>query len=53
MVLRGQRVVISEALRLQMLMTLHNGHQGIMKMQSQAGETVYWPGIDADIANYV
>ena len=35
------------------LADLHRAHQGIDKMQAQVREAVYWPGIDADIADYV
>ena len=31
----------------------HCTHQGTDRMQAQARETVYWPSIDADIADYV
>ena len=35
------------------LADLHGAHQGVYRMQAQAKEFVYWPGIDADIADYV
>ena len=35
------------------LADLHGTHQGIHRMQAQAREAVYWPGIDADIVDYV
>ena len=35
------------------LANLHRAHQGIEKMQAQVREAVYWPSIDADIADYV
>ena len=35
------------------LADLHGVHQGMEKMQAQAREAVYWPGINADIADHV
>ena len=32
---------------------LHGAHPGIDRMQAQAREDVYWPGIDADTFDYV
>ena len=32
---------------------LHKMHLGIEKMQHRARATVYWPGIDVDIVEYV
>ena len=32
---------------------LHVGHQGIQAMQAMAKTTVYWPGIDSDIEDWV
>ena len=31
-----------------MLSRLHEAHQGVVRSQSQARLTVYWPGIDGD-----
>ena len=36
-----------------MLSDLHDNHRGIEKMRHVFQTTVYWPGIDADIASYV
>ena len=36
-----------------MLSDLHGNHRGIEKMRHLSQHTVYWPGLDADIANYV
>ena len=48
---RGQESVPPELLN-RTLADLHGAHQGVDRMQTQARETVYWPGIDADIADY-
>ena len=36
-----------------MLSDLHSNHRGIEKMRHLSQNTVYWPRIDANIANYV
>ena len=35
------------------LADLHGAHQGVNRIQAQAREAVYWPGIDAYISDYV
>ena len=53
LVLKGTRVCIPPELLNRTLANLHGAHQGVDRMQAQAKESVYWPGIDADIADYV
>ena len=36
-----------------MVSDLHGNHRGIEKMRHLSQHAVYWPGLDADIANYV
>ena len=36
-----------------MLSRLHDAHQGISRSQARARLTIYWPGIDRDIENFV
>ena len=43
------RLVIPRALQEKVLDILHAAHQGIGLMQHRASQTVYWPGITADI----
>ena len=43
------RLVVPKALREKVLDILHAAHQGIGSMQHRASQTVYWPGITADI----
>ena len=51
--LKGNRVSIPPELHDRTLYDLNNSHQGIEKMTHVATANVYWPGIDADIANYI
>ena len=47
------RLFIPSTLRATMLSRLHDAHQGISRSQARARLTLYWPGIDQDIDNFV
>ena len=53
LLLRGTRVCIPPELLKRTLADLHGAHQGVNRMQVQAREAVYWPGIYADISDSV
>ena len=53
LLLKGTMVCIPPELLKRTLADLHGAHQGVNRMQAQAREAVYWPGIDADISDYV
>ena len=53
LLLKGTRVCIPPELLDHTLAGLHGAYQGINKMQAQVREAVYWPGIEADIVDYV
>ena len=53
LLLKGNRICIPHELHDRFLHDLHEAHQGIEKMQLKARATIYWPGIDADIIEYV
>ena len=44
------RIVIPSALRYQALKALHSAHQGVEGMRARAATSIYWPGINASIA---
>ena len=50
-VMFDDRVVISPALRRQVLDSLHAAHQGQSSMELRARAIVFWPGMTRDIAN--
>ena len=47
--MKGERLVIPPPLRADVLQRLHEGHQGISKCRARAKESVWWPGISAQI----
>jgi hypothetical protein len=51
MIVAGARVVISAECRQPLLQDLINMHQGATKLRQRARMSVYWPGMDNDIAN--
>ena len=53
LLLKGTRVCIPLEILNRTLADLHGAHQGVNMMQAKARESVYWPGIDADIVDYV
>ena len=53
LVLYGCRIVVPASHRRQTLARLHDSHRGVEATKRRAKQTVYWPGIDADIASTV
>ena len=53
LVLKGSRIVIPASMRNQVLQAIHLGHQGENKCILRARESVFWPGISADIRHMV
>ena len=53
LILKGDRVVIPESLRGQILKTTHLGHQGETKCLLLARQTTFWPGMTKDIKELV
>ena len=53
LVVYGPRLIIPGSLRREVLAGLHDAHQGMEKTKRRARQSVFWPGIDRDIANTV
>ena len=49
----GNRIVIPEKYRNDILKSLHNSHTGSTRMKMVGRSYVYWPHIDKDIENFV
>ena len=53
LILYGQRIVIPGSKRREILAQLHLSHQGLERTRRRAMESVFWPGISADIKNTI
>ena len=52
LLLMGPRIVIPSCLHEEYLERLHQGHLSATKVQQNTRQHLYWPGLDADIADY-
>ena len=50
---KGTCCIIPAAMRKDILTTLHSVHMGIAGTLRRARESVYWPGMNGDIKNYI
>ena len=50
--LLDDRIVIPQALRKQILQSLHSAHQGCTGMKARANQCVYCPGMNKGISSY-
>ena len=53
LIFKGERVVVPRALRSELLRRIHSSHLGVNGCLNRARECLYWPGMTADIKNYV
>ena len=53
LLLKSTRIIIPKVMRDQFLNELHTGHLGITKCIELAKQTMYWPGINNDIEQFV
>ena len=53
LLVRGQQIVIPEAMRVEILGKLHEGHLGVTKCKARAATSVWWPGMYRDIEETV
>ena len=53
MLLRGDRVVIPQAMQADVLALAHEGHPGTVTMLQQLRGAVWWPGMTTDVTEYV
>ena len=52
-VLKGKRIVVPKSMQAEMLDLIHEGHLGTDRCQRRAKETLFWPGMNAHIADKV
>ena len=53
LIFKGERVVVPRGSRSELLRGIHNSHLGVNGCLNRARECLYWPGMTADIKNYV
>ena len=53
LLLRGQRIIIPQALQMEMLERLHEGHLGLVKCPRRASQSVWWPGLGNQIEELI
>ena len=53
LILKGTRIVIPEGMREDILKQIHEGHLGLNKCQIRVKETVYWPGLNDQLAKLI
>ena len=53
LVYRGEQLVVPRSLRKDMLMQIHGSHIGIGGCVRRAREVLYWPGMSAQVRDYV
>ena len=52
-IFKGQQCIITQSLRQKIKQKLHDSHIGSQGCLCRAQETVYWPGMNAKITNYI
>lgn len=53
LVFRGERIIVPYSLRVEMMKTVHSSHLGVESSLRRARECLYWPGISAEIKQFV
>ena len=53
LIFKGQRCVIPLGLRVRIKEKLHGAHTGIQSCLRRARETVYWPGMNSELTDYI
>lgn len=50
---KGEKIIIPEILRTEMLSRIHTGHMGIEKCKQRARDILFWPGMNKQIEDMV
>ncbi|VDI61503.1 Hypothetical predicted protein [Mytilus galloprovincialis] len=50
---KGERVIIPKSLRTRMIKKIHSSHIGIEGCLRRARESLYWPGMNAEVKDYI
>ncbi len=46
---RGNRIIIPESLRGEIIERIHEGHLGLTKCRERAQTSVWWPGLSSEL----
>lgn len=52
-IFKGEKIVIPESLRVEMLSRIHVGHMGIEKCKQRARDILFWPGMSKQVEEMV
>ena len=53
LIFKGERLVVPTSLREEMTEKLHSSHIGIQGCLRRARETLYWPGMNKKVEDYI
>ena len=53
LILKGEKIVVPNSLRQEILETLHTGHMGIEKCLKRARAAIFWPKLATDVSKYI
>ena len=53
LILKGTRIVVPSAKKVEILKLIHEGHLGLTKCKLRAKESVYWPGLNDQLEKLV
>mgnify|MGYP000109039825 CR=1 FL=1 len=51
--MKGMKIIIPQLMRKQMLEIVHSSHLGTQGCLNRARESLFWPGMTADIKQYI
>ena len=53
LVLKGERIIVPSSMRKKMKDLLHTGHVGIKRCKCRACKSIYWPGLNGELKDFV
>ena len=53
LLVRNQKIVVPASMRAEILLKIHEGHQGVTKCRERANLSIWWPGLSTEINDFV
>ena len=53
LLVRNQKIVVPASMRAEILLKIHEGHQGVTKCRERANISTWWPGLSTEINDFV